>query len=351
MVPFAGWDMPVQYPLGMLKEHLHCRTAAGLFDVSHMGQLILEGEDILAQIEKIMPGDFIDMQPGQMKYSFLLNEEGGVIDDLIVTRPIGEDDKVYIVVNASGREVDVAHIQKHLPDVKIMLLDRALLALQGPTAAKVLSHFCDAPKKLSFMTADKFQIYGIGECFIGRSGYTGEDGFEISVPNDTVEKFSRELLKYEDVQFIGLGARDSLRLEAGLCLYGHDLDEQTSPVEAALVWAIGKHRRAEGGFIGSEKIQKQLASNGINRKRIGIRPNGRALAREQTIVQDEHANPIGIITSGGFGPSTAGPVCMGYVNVDHAQIGTQVFLLVRGKPLPAQIVPLPFVPHRYIKKG
>jgi len=351
MVPFAGWEMPVQYPLGMLKEHLHCRAAAGLFDVSHMGQLVLEGENILTQIETIMPGDFLDMSPGQMKYSFLLNKTGGVIDDLMVTRSMGEDNQVYIVVNASGREMDLAHIQKHLPNIKVTLLNRALLALQGPKAADVLAHFCTAPQRLSFMTVDKFQIPGIGECFISRSGYTGEDGFEISVPNDTAEKFARELLKYEEVQPIGLGARDSLRLEAGLCLYGHDLDEKTSPVEAALVWALGKRRRAEGGFLGSEKIQKQLAMGSIARQRVGIRPDGRALAREQTIVQDEHANPIGIITSGGFGPSVGGPICMGYVDIDHAKIDTQVFLLVRGKPILAYVVPLPFVPHRYVKKG
>lgn len=353
MVPFAGYAMPVQYPLGMSKEHLHTRAAAGLFDISHMGQLVLTGgPDICQQIEKIMPGDFVEWAPGQTKYSFLLNEHGGVIDDVMVTRSVAGDpqNSVYIVINASGREVDVVHIQKHLPHVRVTFLDRALLALQGPAAAAVLARFCDAPQKLSFMTMGKFHIADGSECFISRSGYTGEDGFEISVPNETVEAFTRALLAQPEVQPIGLGARDSLRLEAGLCLYGHDLDEQITPVEANLVWAIGKRRRSEGGFIGAEKIQQQLA-NGAPRKRVGIQPEGRALAREQTPVQDANGAPIGRITSGSFGPSVDAPICMGYVDPAHAAIGMPVSLLVRGKPLLAHIAPLPFTPHRYFRKG
>ncbi len=353
MVPFAGYAMPVQYPLGMLKEHLHTRAAAGLFDISHMGQLWIEGgTDIRTQLEKIMPGDFAELQPGQTKYSFLLNENGGVIDDLMVTRPAApnEQNAMYVVINASGREVDFAHIQKHLPNVKTTLLDRSLLALQGPAAAAVLTRFCDAPSKLSFMTVDKFNIPNIGECIISRSGYTGEDGFEISVPNETVENFARALCAEPEVQPIGLGARDSLRLEAGLCLYGHDLDENTTPIEANLLWAIGKRRRAEGGFIGAEKILQQI-KNGTARKRVGIQPESRALAREQTPIHDTNGNAIGLVTSGGFGPTVDAPVCMGYVDTPHAAVGTQIFLMVRGKPVAARIVTLPFTPNRYFRKG
>jgi aminomethyltransferase len=220
--------------------------------------------------------------------------------------------------------------------------------LQGPDAAKVLARFCDAPAKLKFMQAAKFTIAGAGECLVSRSGYTGEDGFEISVPNDTVEKFARRLLGETEVEPIGLGARDSLRLEAGLCLYGHDLDSAISPVEAALTWAIGKRRRAEGGFMGAEKIQEQLAE-GVTRKRIGIRPEGRALARENTDIVDAEGRKIGIVTSGGFGPSVDGPVAMGYAEKAFAAVGTPLFLMVRGQKLPATVAPLPFVPHRYMK--
>jgi aminomethyltransferase len=229
-----------------------------------------------------------------------------------------------------------------------LLDDRALLALQGPAAATVLARFCAAPDWLNFMQAGDFTLPGIGLCSISRSGYTGEDGFEISVPNATVEKFFRALLAQPEVKPIGLGARDSLRLEAGLCLYGHDLDPNTTPIEADLVWAIGKRRRAEGGFIGASAVQQQLAS-GPGKRRVGIRPEGRALAREHTDILDGEGRSIGIVTSGGFGPSIDGPLCMGYAEPAFAKTGTPVFLSVRGKPLPAKIVPLPFVPHRYVK--
>ncbi len=352
IVPFAGYEMPVQYAAGILKEHLHTRANAGLFDISHMGQVVLEGgADILKQIEKIMPGDFQELKPGEIRYSFLLNEQGGVMDDLMVTRPLHADEQnsVFIIINAACKDDDFAHMKKQLPHIKAtMLNDRALLALQGPKAAEVLGRFCAAPTKLKFMQADKFTIKDVGLCYISRSGYTGEDGFEISVPNATVEKFASDLLAQAEVMPIGLGARDSLRLEAGLCLYGHELDTMTTPVEGNLVWAIGKRRRSEGGFIGAATIQQQL-KDGVSRKRVGIRPDGRALAREQTEVVDSAGKHIGIITSGGFGPSVDGPVCMGYVESTFAKVGTSVFLVVRGKPLPAKVVTLPFAPHRYMK--
>lgn len=348
MVDFAGYAMPVQYPAGILAEHRHTRAAAGLFDISHMGQIMLQGQEPLKQIEKIMPGDFQELAPGQMRYSFLLNESGGVIDDLMVTRK-EDPSKVFLVVNASGREEDFAHIQQQLPGLKAeMLDDRAMLALQGPKASEVLARFCDAPAKLKFMHAGNFSIDGVGECFISRSGYTGEDGFEISVPATTAATFARDLLAHPEVAPAGLGARDSLRLEAGLCLYGHDLDPQTTPVEANLVWAIGKRRRKEGGFTGSDKILAQLAK-GVARKRVGIRPEGRALAREHTEIADDSGRTIGIVTSGGFGASVDGPVAMGYLETGFSAPGSRVFLKVRGQALPGVVTALPFVPHKYWK--
>ena len=352
MVPFAGYMMPVQYPTGIIKEHLHTRIAAGLFDISHMGQVILEGGlDIYQAAEAVMPGDFQSLKPGQIRYSFLLNEQGGVIDDLMVTRPAAENEQntAFVIVNASGRAVDLAHIRKHLPQVKATLLeDRALIALQGPKAAQVLSRFCDAPSKLRFMHAGKFSIANIGLCWISRSGYTGEDGFEISVPNESVEAFCKKLLEQPEVLPIGLGARDSLRLEAGLPLHGHDLNPDISPIEANLSWAIGKRRREQGGFIGAETVQRQL-SEGVKRRLVALRPEGRALAREATMIADGEGRFIGCVTSGGFSPSLNAPICMGYVETAFAKPGTAVSLIVRGKPLPAKIVDLPFIPHRYVK--
>ena len=354
MVPFAGYEMPVQYKDGILKEHLHTRSAAGLFDISHMGQIRLQGgSDIRAVCEKVLPGELLALEPGNIRYSFLLNEEGGVLDDLMVTRPVAKEEQntLFIIVNASRKEEDFARFQKLLPSIDVTLIDdRALLALQGPKGAAVLSRFCDAPQRLKFMQADKFIIKDIGECYISRSGYTGEDGFEISVPNETVEKFAIKLSEEPEVAPIGLGARDSLRLEAGLCLYGHDLDPEITPIEAGLTWSISKRRRAEGGFIGSPKIQKQLME-GVLRKRVGIRPEGRALAREHTEILNEAGEPIGSVTSGGFGPSLDSPVAMGYVNIAYAKAGTPVSLLVRGKALPALIVTFPFVPHHYFKES
>lgn len=352
MVPFAGYDMPVQYSAGIIKEHLHTRAHAGLFDIGHMGQVVLEGgADIRTRCEALMPGEFEELTPGQIRYSFLLNEQGGVLDDLMVTRPAAanEQNSVFVIVNAACKDEDFALMKKSLPGVKAtMLEDRTLFALQGPDAAKALARFCNTPSRLKFMFADKFEIKGIGLCFISRSGYTGEDGFEISVPEETAEKFARDLLKQPEVMPIGLGARDLLRLEAGLCLYGHDLDPQTTPIEAGLTWAIGKRRREQGGFIGAAKIQQQLKS-GVARKRVGIKPETRALARENTEIQDTSGKKIGIVTSGGFGPSVDGPVCMGYVEFGFAKTGTPVQLMVRGNPVPAKIAALPFAPHRYFR--
>lgn len=351
MVPFAGYEMPVQYPLGIIKEHLHTRNQAGLFDIAHMGQIIIEGgADIREKVETVVPGDLRELAPGSIRYSFLLNEQGGVLDDLMITRLRKAEDqnKLYVVVNAACKDQDLALFRRRLPDMRVtMLEDRALIALQGPKAAEVLSRFCGA-HELKFMQADNYEIKGIGLCFISRSGYTGEDGYEISVPNATVRAFCEMLLEQPEVQPIGLGARDSLRLEAGLSLYGHELDSTTTPVEADLMWAISKRRRAEGGYIGAPTIQKQLAE-GVIRKRVAIKPEGRVLAREQTEILNQDGAKIGIVTSGGFGPSVDGPIALGYVEAAHARLDTPVSLLVRGKPHPAKIVSLPFVPHRYFR--
>ena len=351
MVPFAGYEMPVQYPTGIIQEHLHTRAAAGLFDISHMGQILLTGDDSLsATCEKIFPADLVGMAAGSIRYSFLLNDRGGILDDLMITRPVtGNQNTLFIIVNASCKTADFARLRELLPHTQIKLFaDRALLALQGPKAADVLARFCDAPARLKFMQADAFSIKDIGECWISRSGYTGEDGFEISVPTTTVRAFADLLVAQAEVLPIGLGARDSLRLEAGLSLYGHELDPTTTPVEADLLWAIPKRRRAEGGFIGADVIQKQIAQ-GVTRKRIALRPEGRALAREHTEIQTLEGKTIGIVTSGGFAPSVDGPVALGYVEAAYACLGTQLSLLVRGKPLPATVVSLPFVKHSYFR--
>lgn len=356
MVPFAGYEMPVQYPLGILKEHLHTREKAGLFDVSHMGQAFLIGPDhetTAAALEALVPADIANLQPGQQRYSQLLNDEGGIIDDLMVTRSHSADDggSLMLVVNASRKDVDYAHIAARLPDeVRLEPMpERALLALQGPTAKDVMAKLSDVAAGLPFMGASSGRV-GEFDCHISRSGYTGEDGFEISVAATKAEKLARLLLAQEGVQPIGLGARDSLRLEAGLCLYGHDIDETTSPIEAGLVWSIQKRRRQEGGFPGAERIQDELA-NGPKRRRIGIRPDGRAPAREGTEILALLGDKLGAVTSGGFGPSVNGPVAMGYVRASYAEPGKPVNLMVRGKALSASIAPLPFVPHRYVRKS
>jgi aminomethyltransferase len=355
MVPFAGYEMPVQYPLGVLKEHLHTRQKAGLFDVSHMGQSFLTGPGhaaTAAALEALIPGEIAKLGLGRMRYSMLLNDEGGILDDLMVTRSVSPDDdgRLMLVVNAACKDADYAHLLAKLPDsVKLSPQeDRALLALQGPTAVSVMATWCPQAADMGFMTATSAQFDGI-DCHISRCGYTGEDGYEISFASDKADQLARTLLSHDDVEMIGLGARDSLRLEAGLCLYGHDIDETTSPVEADLVWSMSKRRRAEGGFPGAERIQREL-SEGPSRLRVGIKPEGKAPAREGTQIVDADSNAIGQITSGGFGPSAEGPVAMGYVQSSHATPGTSVALLVRGTARPAHVVEMPVVAHRYYRK-
>jgi aminomethyltransferase len=354
MVPFAGYEMPVHYPLGILKEHLHTRGQAGLFDVSHMGQALLVGGKhaiTAAALEALLPADIHNLKPGQQRYSQLHNDSGGIIDDLMVTRPNAESDdgRLLLIVNAARKEVDYAHIAARLP-AGVHLLpapERALLALQGPAAARILGQLCSEAPRLGFMQAAGIRI-GTVDCHVSRSGYTGEDGFEISVAAEHAEALWRLLLKHEAVQPIGLGARDSLRLEAGLCLWGHDIDETTSPVEAGLAWSMQKRRRSEGGFPGANRIQAELAS-GPKRKRVGIRPDGRAPARDGTQILALLGDHLGVITSGGFGPSVGAPIAMGYVAADRAEVGTPVNLMVRGKALAATVAPLPFIPHRYAR--
>jgi aminomethyltransferase len=352
MVPFAGYNMPVNYPLGVLKEHVHTRTDAGLFDVSHMGQGELSGENVDEALEALVPGDLKGLKPGQIRYTVLLNDEGGILDDLMVTRPaeVGKERTLYLVVNAACKDQDFAHIAAKLKG-KAMLVrheDAALLALQGPSAAKVLAKFIPSAASMGFMTSRVETFEGI-PVRLFRSGYTGEDGYEISVPADKSEQVARRLLAEPGVAAIGLGARDSLRLEAGLCLYGNDIDTTTTPVEAGLSWVIGKRRRTEGGFPGADKILKQL-NEGASKTRVGIQPLGKAPARAHTEIQDMQGNKIGEITSGGFGPTVNAPVAMGYVDSKFAVNGTKVNLIVRGQALPAQVAPLPFAPHRYYKK-
>jgi aminomethyltransferase len=356
MVPFAGYEMPVQYPLGILKEHLHTREKAGLFDVSHMGQAFLIGPDhdtTAAALEALVPADIANLKPGQQRYSQLLNDDGGIVDDLMVTRSQSADDdgSLMLVVNASRKEIDYAHIAARLPDdVRLEPMpERALLALQGPSAKDVMAKLSDVAAGLPFMGASSGRI-GEFDCHISRSGYTGEDGFEISVAAAKAEKLARLLLAQQGVQPIGLGARDSLRLEAGLCLYGHDIDETTSPIEAGLAWSIQKRRREQGGFPGAARIQEELA-NGPKRRRVGIKPDGRAPAREGTDILALLGDKLGVVTSGGFGPSVNGPVAMGYVKASYAEPGKPVNLMVRGKALSASVAPLPFVSHRYARKS
>jgi aminomethyltransferase len=346
MVPFAGYEMPVQYPSGILDEHLHTRSKAGLFDVSHMGQLSLVGGNPVKALEALVPGDLLALALYRMRYTLLLNEEGGILDDLMATR-LG--DALLLVVNAARKEADLAHLRARLarPTTIEPLEDRALLALQGPAAATVLSRFGEDVAPLGFMTAMETVLAG-SKCLVTRSGYTGEDGFEISLPADGAAALAEMLLAQPEVRPIGLGARDSLRLEAGLCLYGHDIDETTTPIEAALAWTIGKRRCAEAGFLGSEVVLRQLAE-GAARTRVGIRPDGRGAARAATPNVKSNGAKVGRVTSGGFGPSVGGPIAMGYVDHRYAAAGTPLALLVRGTPRPARVVRLPFVQHRYYR--
>jgi aminomethyltransferase len=347
MVPFAGYAMPVQYADGILKEHQHTRAAAGLFDVSHMGQASLSGPGAPEALEALVPGDIAGLEPGRMRYSVLLNANGGIMDDLMVLRLA--DNAFHLVVNAACKEADFAHIAAHLPSGLTFTprRDLALIALQGPEAAAIMAQLAPGIDHIDFMQSASASIDG-ADVLITRSGYTGEDGYELSVANGQAEALAVRLLSFEAVRPIGLGARDSLRLEAGLCLYGHDIDTSTSPIEAGLIWVIPKARREAGGFPGAARIQREIAG-GPSRRRVGIRPEGRVIAREGTAILDRDGNKIGTVTSGGFGPSAGGPVAMGYVTPANAKAGTTLQLEVRGKAHPAEVVKMPFVPHRYYR--
>ena len=349
LVPFAGYEMPVQYPTGVLTEHNWTRANAGLFDVSHMGQATLRGADFTttaAALEKLIPADVIGLEVGQQRYSQLLNENGGIIDDLMFTRG-SRDGEIYLVVNASRKDTDYAWIKAHLPNDVVLKTrdDLALLAIQGPKAASVISKLDNGAEALGFMQSAALNLGGI-DVHASRSGYTGEDGFELSFFAKDALGLWDLLLSDDLVKPIGLGARDSLRLEAGLCLYGHELDETTSPNEAGLLWSIAKRRREAGGFIGATRVLRELA-NGLARKRVGIKPEGRAPARDGTEIQNIEGRKIGIITSGGFGPTVNGPIAMGYVQTAFADVGTPVNLIVRGQAMPAQIIKLPFIPNNF----
>ena len=359
MVPFAGYDMPVQYSLGVLKEHLHTREKAGLFDVSHMGQCFITADDGTFEtaakgLETLVPASIQDLAPGQQRYSQLLNAEGGILDDLMITRLgfQGQTHRLYLVVNAGCKDADFAHMEKHLPsgvmlDYKDDVL--SLIALQGPKAVDVLAEFNPAVRDLVFMTSTDIPLTQTIWAHVSRSGYTGEDGYEISIKHDDVGEIVDTLLSHEAVEMIGLGARDSLRLEAGLCLYGHDIDTSVSPIEAGLFWSIQKHRRsADAGYLGAARVASDLADKSTKRL-VGIKPEGRAPAREHTEIQDMDGNTIGEITSGGFGPTASGPVAMGYVARKFTKAGTFVNLIVRGKARPATITKMPFAPHRYYR--
>ena len=344
MVPFAGWSMPVQYPAGILAEHKQCRDSAALFDVSHMGQLSIRGEKAAELMETLVPAEIQALKPSRARYTMLTNDEGGIRDDLIVTRT---EDGLFVVVNAGCREADTALIRAALePSCTVEELnDRALVALQGPKAVTVLERLCPQVAELSFMQSAELDLSGI-PCRVSRLGYTGEDGYEISVPAEVAEKFARTLLAAEEVEAAGLGSRDSLRLEAGLCLYGHDIDTTTSPIEAGLRWTVGKRRAAEGGFPGHERIRAEMHT-GTERKLVGLRPEGRAPIREGAEAQDQDGRVVGKVTSGGFGPSVGAPIAMGYVTADLAEAGTRLSLISRGRPTPATVTALPFVPHNY----
>ncbi len=347
MVPFAGYEMPVQFPDGILKEHRHTRAAAGLFDVSHMGQIRIHGADAAEAMERLVPGALTKLKPGHMRYSFLTTDEGGIIDDLMITR---FEDHLFVILNADCKAGDIDHLRDLLPAANELeiLDDHALLALQGPKAAQVLHDLGAETSHLVFMSAAQVKIDGV-ECLASRCGYTGEDGFEISAKSEDAEALAARLMAAAAVQPIGLGARDSLRLEAGLCLYGHDISLTTTPIEAGLEWAIAPRRRREGGFPGAPIIQAEL-KNGPARRRVGIRPEGKAPAREGAVIENSAGEKIGTVTSGGYGPSLGGPLAMGYVEQQYTEPGTELALVVRGKRLAAKVVNMPFVPHQYVRK-
>ncbi len=346
MVPFAGYDMPVQY-VGIIAEHTAVRESAGLFDVSHMGQGRVTGPQRAEALERLVPGNILGLKEGRQRYTMLTNDEGGILDDLMVTNTTGEE--LFLIVNAACKEQDFAYIGTNLGEGAVLeqLPDRALLALQGSKASEVMARLAPASAKMTFMTWARLEVAGVS-CGVTRSGYTGEDGFEISVPEDGAVDLARTLLGEPEVLPIGLGARYSLRLEAGLCLYGSDIDTTTTPVEADLMWSIAKRRRAEGGYPGAEVVKRQLA-DGIRRKRVGILPDGRQPARAHSEIQDVAGRTIGEVTSGGFAPALKQPIAMGYVETASAVEGTAVQLLVRGKAIAARVAPMPFIEHRYYR--
>jgi aminomethyltransferase len=360
MVPFAGYSMPVQYPQGLMAEHLHTRQAAGLFDVSHMGQLRLVGPDAAAALESLIPVDVIDLPTGKQRYGLLLNDEGGIIDDLMFFNRNMTDSAnggdLFIIVNGACKVGDIAHIQQKIGTrcQVIPMPEMALMALQGPLAVTALQRLAPGVEKLVFMTGGRFTVAGC-DCFLTRSGYTGEDGFEISVHESQAQTLARALLAQPEVKPVGLGARNSLRLEAGLCLYGNDIDTTTTPVEASLNWAIQKVRRTggarAGGFPGADKILAQLADPAatLTRKRVGLVALERIPVRDHTELQSVDGTPIGEVTSGLLGPSINQPVAMGYVSPAFAAIGTRVHAMVRGKPVPMAVSAMPFVPNRYFR--
>ncbi|MEE1926250.1 glycine cleavage system aminomethyltransferase GcvT [Pseudomonas sp. 148P] len=352
MVPFAGYDMPVQYPLGVMKEHLHTREQAGLFDVSHMGQIRLRGAGAAKALESLVPVDIIDLPVGMQRYAMFTNEQGGILDDLMVAN-LG-DGELFLVVNAACKDQDLAHLRQHLGnqcEIEALFEERALLALQGPAAVKVLERLAPQVAKMTFMQFAPVQLLG-EDCYVSRSGYTGEDGYEISVPADKAEALARRLLAEPEVAAIGLGARDSLRLEAGLCLYGHDMNTETTPVEASLLWAVSKPRRADGaragGFPGAARVFAQQLE-GVARKRVGLLPQERTPVREDAEIVDEAGTVIGRVCSGGFGPTLGAPVAMGYLDSAHSALDTQVWAVVRGKRVAMKVSKMPFVPQRYYR--
>ena len=348
MVPFAGYSMPVQYPAGLMAEHLHTRSAAGLFDVSHMGQLSISGADAAEALESLMPVDVISLAPGRQRYGMLLDANAGILDDLMFTRRAAD---FLVIVNGACKVTDTAHIQSHIGTrcQVTPLPDAALLALQGPLAVMALERLVPGVGALVFMSGGDFAWEGHA-LFITRSGYTGEDGFEMSVPADAAQAFARALLQQPEVQPIGLGARNSLRLEAGLCLYGNDIDTTTTPAQANLLWAVQKVRRKggarAGGFIGATRLLEQIDA-GCARVRVGLRALERVPVREHTTLHMPGGAAVGEVTSGLLGPSADAPIAMAYVDAAHGAPGTRLDALVRGKPVPMQICPMPFVPHRY----
>jgi aminomethyltransferase len=350
MVPFAGYDMPVNYPGGIIAEHRHCRESAALFDVSHMGQLRLVGDDAARALESLVPVDVVDLALGKQRYALFTNSSGGILDDLMITR---RENDLFVVVNAACKDADIRHLVTHIGyrcNVQ-PLPDRGLLALQGPKAVKALSQLDADVAKLTFMTGGHFTLAGIA-CFVTRSGYTGEDGFEISVPAQEAETLARALLALPEVKPAGLGARDTLRLEAGLCLYGHDINETTTPVEAALTWAIQKVRRPgdarEGGYPGARVIEGQLASGPVS-KRVGLVGLERVPVREGAKIVDAHGRGLGHVTSGTLAPTVNQPIAMAYLAANHALPSHEVYAEVRGKRVPMRVAPMPFAPHRYFR--